>query len=221
MAPRRRKHVHSLETILSGIAVMEEQMQVPAGTFLALRDDSDWACIIKLHALIEGAVSTVLATTLDPRLKRAFERLPLSDRDVGKVVFASQLGLLSDGHAKFVRMLSELRNRLVHNPRNMTFTLKAYIESLDRNQQRTFVSTLQQAIDVDDSAATPSAADYLEQPKVYILSVATVVIAVCVKATVRVERAAVRRRRQRIKTELRLVQNEVERRDVAKEESST
>src|SRR5438034_11277208 len=58
---------------------------------------------------------------------------------VGKVAFASALELLTDYERRFIVKLSELRNRLVHNIANVTFNLKAYVDSLEKNQKAAFV----------------------------------------------------------------------------------
>src|SRR5436190_16465076 len=105
-----------------------------------LRMEDDWSFIIKLHALLEAALTTLIVETLGKdSLRSIFSEIEMSRDRVGKVAFASALELLTDYERRFIVKLSELRNRLVHNIANVTFNLKAYVDSLEKNQKAAFV----------------------------------------------------------------------------------
>ena len=58
----------------------------------------------------------------------------------GKVAFARALGLLESREVAFLRGLSELRNQLVHDIRNVDFSLTAYFATLNESQRKKFKS---------------------------------------------------------------------------------
>lgn len=123
------------------VRLLEKRLKVPEHSLMDLIAENDWSLVIKGHALIEGAISILLTDTLDARLQSAFVRLPLSEAKIGKIEFARLLDLVSDEERKFVRLLSELRNKLAHDPRNLSFTFESYLTSLDANQKRNFLKT--------------------------------------------------------------------------------
>ena len=120
----------------------ENELQLHEGFFEKLLEEDDWSFVIKIHAIIESAVSQKLANTLDKRLLSIFQRLDLGDRRIGKVVFARELGLLSKADCSFIQNLSELRNLLVHNIRNTNFNFRTHIDSLDKEKRKKFLSWL-------------------------------------------------------------------------------
>src|SRR5688572_6693340 len=114
----------SKEGMLELIETLEARLCVPADSIYSLGTEDDWSFVIKTHALVEGAVSVMLATCLDERLRTVFERLPLGDKDFGKAVFAKTLGLLTQDQVRFISQLSTLRNLLAHDPRSLNFTFE-------------------------------------------------------------------------------------------------
>jgi hypothetical protein len=111
---------------------------LPSGFLSDLDNEDDWSFIIKSHALIEAALSNLLSTIIDSRLEPIFEQLELSNSRTGKIAFAEALGVLNSKQRMFVRKLSELRNIIVHNIKNINFDLNAYVSSLDKNQRDAF-----------------------------------------------------------------------------------
>ena len=101
-----------------------------------LAKQDDWSFVIKAHAMLEAVVTEMLLEHLgEPRIKRVIERLPLSDGQVGKIIVAKQMELLTDKHRRFVRFFSELRNNLVHRLENLTFSFEQHLSTLDKNQK--------------------------------------------------------------------------------------
>jgi hypothetical protein len=130
-------HLDRLATSLSSI---EQEFGLKDGFFLELGRGDDWSFVIKMHALIEAMVSHLLTHAIgDTRISEFFERLELSNPRTGKIALAEMLELLESPERRFIRLISELRNRLVHNVRNVNFNLQAYYEGLDKNQRRNFL----------------------------------------------------------------------------------
>ncbi len=157
-------------------------MKAPSGSLLALLEDNDWALIIKAHALIEAAVTSMLAKALDVRLRDVFERLELSREDCGKLEFARALELLDKRERSFIRLLSQLRNKLAHNPEYLGFSLNTYvISSLDKQQRGKFYELLAMKTVGDTRARWLTLVE--QRPQVGVVVVTIVVIMRCLMGT--------------------------------------
>ncbi len=103
--------------------------------------ESDWSFVIKLHALFEAVLASLVVKKLGvPALQDAITNLEFNNAKAGKVAFAQALELLDSREVAFLRGLSELRNRLVHNVRNVQFDLRVYVANMDARQQKSFKS---------------------------------------------------------------------------------
>lgn len=135
------------------IPKLESKLGIEVGFFNKIGDEEDWALIIKLHALIESAVSELLTGVLKKEtLKDTFSMLELSNKRTGKMAFINALGLLGDAERRYISSLSELRNKLVHNIKNVNYQLHEEVEGMDKHQFQQFVrkfNTL--AADIDDN----------------------------------------------------------------------
>lgn len=108
---------------------IEKDLTIPKGFFWSLLKEDDWSFIIKLHSLIEAAVTHLLVKEIAmPELENIFANLELSNYRTGKMVFLKDLGLLKPYH-KYVQVLSEIRNDFVHNISNVTLSLKEYLDN--------------------------------------------------------------------------------------------
>jgi hypothetical protein len=113
----------------------EKRLGIREGLFDALLRESDWSFVIKLHAFLEGATSHALAKCLgDERLASVFANLEMSDTKRGKLAFLDVLDILDSPRRGYIRALSELRNRLVHQVANVDFNLSSHLQALDSNQ---------------------------------------------------------------------------------------
>lgn len=124
------------------IPKLERILNVPHGFFESLdRDDeTDWAFVIKLHALVEAAISHLLTESLNRHeLHDILSRLDMSNKSTGKAAFVKALGLLGEDERRFISSLSELRNTLVHDVRNVNFDLTAYVHEMDQKNQDAFL----------------------------------------------------------------------------------
>jgi hypothetical protein len=120
----------------------ESELGLPDGFLDRLVLEDDWSLVIKAHALVEATITHLLTAAVDVRLRKVFERLELSDRDKGKIVFAEALGLIGGAERRFIRQLSEVRNKLVHDVRQVSFTFDNYLQSLDKNQRSSFLDAV-------------------------------------------------------------------------------
>lgn len=150
------------------LRLMESELSLPAYFLDKIAREDDWSFIIKVHALIEAAVTSQLSLNLDARLRTVFEKIELSNSQTGKVVFAEAMGLLDSKHRRFIRRLSEIRNSVVHDIKKVSFNLQDYFKELDPNQRKSFTEALTSFAD------TPSVADSWKplvetEPKIVIM----------------------------------------------------
>ena len=135
------------------IPKLEEELGIEKGFFNKLGDEEDWALIIKLHALIESAVSQLLTGAFNKAsLKDTFSMLELSNKRTGKMAFVDALDLLGDAERRYISSLSELRNKLVHNIQSVNYQLHEEVDKMDKQQFQQFVrkfNTL--TTDIDDN----------------------------------------------------------------------
>jgi hypothetical protein len=127
-----------LADILATAQKLEGTLSAPPGSLVGLWVQDDWTFVIKSHALLEAAVSQMLANALDRRLDDVFGRLELGRTDVGKLAFAHALELLSSEERGFIRTLSDVRNLLAHDLRHLDFDLSAHVNALDKQQRERF-----------------------------------------------------------------------------------
>jgi len=124
------------------IPLLEERIGVTPGFFerLDTDDDTDWAFVIKLHALIEAAISHLLAMELRRNeLEKVFSRLDISNKHTGKAAFVEALELLDKPARTFMHSLSTLRNSLVHDVKNVDFDLEKYVSEMSDQKKKQFV----------------------------------------------------------------------------------
>lgn len=122
---------------LNSFGRMEDDLHLPNGFLMSLRREDDWSFVIKVHALIEAAVTHLLVAAIkDQRLVSVFQMLELSNSRTGKAAFLDALELIDSPQKRFIRKLSELRNSLVHDVRNVSFSFGEHIASLDCNQKK-------------------------------------------------------------------------------------
>lgn len=127
-----------IDTIRELSTQFENELHLHEGFMSELLQEDDWSFVIKTHALVEAAISHQLASALDERLLPVFRNLELSNKKVGKIMFVEALGLLEKGSKTFVHKLSELRNILAHDIRNVDFSFANHVKSLDNNQRNSF-----------------------------------------------------------------------------------
>ncbi len=153
------------------ILAIEEAFDLPPGFVVSLKDENDWSLIIKSHALIESACSEMLCHHFGKyELTDIFSNLEMSNKKCGKIAFISALGLLSKAERKFISELSELRNLIVHNASNVTFSLKDHLNGLSIEKRKKTISALNirlESISIQGKVMTPDNIS-LERPSLVI-----------------------------------------------------
>jgi hypothetical protein len=128
---------------LEHIRVFEGGLGVPAGFFERLMYEDDWSFLIKLHALVEAASTTLLVEALSrPELRDQLARLPLSDAECGKLALMKSLGIVSAPYRGFIRKLSELRNQAVHNVRHTNLSFRTLVSEIPKAKRAALAETL-------------------------------------------------------------------------------
>lgn len=164
------------------IARLESELALPNGFFDSLKNEDDWSFILKCHALMESACSFLLTAYFnDPSFEDIFSRLEMSDKKKGKVAFLQAAALVIPEEATFIIVLSELRNKLIHNIRGVTFSFSEHVSSLDKNQRRNFANGFGYAFLNFDENGKPDADDFklvLTDPKSAIFAGVKVIMAI-------------------------------------------
>jgi len=117
---------------LDDVARFEADLGLRSGFFRALLQEDDWSFVIKLHALVDGAITHLLVEELGhPEAMRPISRLSLADTRSGKLAFGAALAVLDAHDRRFVQKLSEIRNMFAHDVRMAGSTLADYASRLD------------------------------------------------------------------------------------------
>ena len=108
-----------------------EKLGLPTEFVAKLLVEEDWSFVVKVHALIEAAVTHALIYRLNlPEAHKFLARLQLGAAGNGKLAFAEAVGLIPPAAKSFVRGLSEVRNMLVHDVRNVHVDLRRFFEQM-------------------------------------------------------------------------------------------
>lgn len=125
---------NSAEKLLASVGL-------PPDFVLALVQESDWSLIIKLHAVFEAVIASLIVKQLKtPDVEEVISHLDFNNVKSGKVTLARALGLIDSRDVAFLRGLSELRNALVHDIKNLQFNLREHVRSLNDPQLKKFKS---------------------------------------------------------------------------------
>ncbi|MCK4295869.1 MAG: hypothetical protein KAX28_04335 [Candidatus Marinimicrobia bacterium] len=126
-------------TIDKGIISLQSKIGLPDDFFKNLLNEDDWSFIIKLHALIESIVTSLIVFHFnEPNIKSVISRLEMSNRTTGKLAFLKATGLLGANNLKYIYALSELRNKFVHSIESCSISLPDWISKFDSNQMKSF-----------------------------------------------------------------------------------
>lgn len=129
--------------IVNAIKNIESKLGMLEGFFDSLFKEDDWSFVIKSHALLESVCAELLTIYFDePELIKIFSRLALGEKNTGKLAFLRCIGLLDEKEKAFISELSVLRNELVHNVKNTTFTFCDYLAKLESNKKNNFIERM-------------------------------------------------------------------------------
>jgi len=119
---------------------------LPEGFYFKLLEDDDWSFVIKLHSLIEAAISYSLSESIKIafskyhpdgkiNLTKVFSLLETSNKNTGKLAFLKALDIPYSKYRGFVLHLSQMRNKMIHNVSNVSMTIKEYYASLETDKE--------------------------------------------------------------------------------------
>lgn len=119
---------------------LERELGLKKNFLFELAKEDDWSFIVKMHAVFESAISHLLVeVTHLTECAEIFAKLPVSDKNTGKIAFVKALDLLDKNERRFLSTLSEVRNYLIHNAKNIDFNIKAYANALPQGKKRNVV----------------------------------------------------------------------------------
>src|ERR1017187_2911197 len=108
---------------------LNESVGISSKLLASLDNDDDWTFIIKMHGILEAGLNHLILSRLhEPNMVDVVSHLETNDRRSGKIAFIKAYNLLSDDACLFVRMLSEVRNRAVHDIKNFDLNLRTYLD---------------------------------------------------------------------------------------------
>lgn len=170
-----------MEEAFKEITKFEEMFNLPKKFYLNLLEEQDWGFIVKLHSLFEGAATYVLNLRLgEGKIELALSALDFGNIKYGKVTLLSNLGILNSEQVKFLRLLSELRNSLVHKIENVSFSFSDYLKDFDKNQKKSFCERIgyncNDPIKISDKSV-PRDKFIIENPKLSIWLTASDILA--------------------------------------------
>lgn len=157
------------------VRALERRLGLPEGFWERLSEEDDWSCVVKLNALIEAASTHALVARLRcQEILEPLSHLELAGTRCGKTAFLSALDCLTKQQITFIRKLAELRNDLVHNVTNASFSFASWLESMEAGRRRGFVTALgyvfgDPVVHVKTGKRTPLAAFFAINPKVVVL----------------------------------------------------
>ncbi|MDH3672581.1 MAG: hypothetical protein OES46_15730 [Gammaproteobacteria bacterium] len=129
--------------VVKSVSTLTKALGMPGGFYFNLIRQDDWSFIIKLHALIEAAITHLLVeATNNKELEDIFSRLELSNMKTGKLAFAHKYDLIDKQTITFIRTISEIRNEFVHKIGNVGLKLDKYLSSLSKDKRNNFYSAV-------------------------------------------------------------------------------
>ncbi|ASP37666.1 hypothetical protein CHH28_02825 [Bacterioplanes sanyensis] len=156
---------------LDEINELEISLGVDVGFFQSLLTEDDWSFVIKLHALLEAATGHLLVEHFDDeRLVDVIAHLEMSNQRTGKVGLLKSMELISSDHKRFIVSLSELRNSLVHEIRNVNFSFKEMVSKYSDKEFQNFMKRFGLFLSSEQLSEKMYAESAKNDPKLFIFS---------------------------------------------------
>ncbi|MCX6558686.1 MAG: hypothetical protein NTW95_14850 [Candidatus Aminicenantes bacterium] len=131
------------DNLYDAVHEIEKSLGLPSNFYSSLLEEDDWSFIIKIHSLVEAAVTHILVVASGKQeLINVFTLLELSDNRKGKLAFIKDMNLLEKKYRRFIKTLSELRNSLVHDIKNVGFSFDDYFKKLNPEKRKSFVEAM-------------------------------------------------------------------------------
>jgi hypothetical protein len=139
-----------VDTFYKYVVEFETRLGVRPGLFNELVREDDWNFVIKLHALLEACLTDAICSRLGQvDLHDIISRLDTANNQTGKLAFAKRLGILNKAQRRYVTVLSQLRNSIVHDVLSVDFNFKSHMSKLTEDQRYQFCA----ALSLDDMLA--------------------------------------------------------------------
>jgi hypothetical protein len=134
--------------VREAVQAVEDELELNAGFLDHLLYADDWSFIVKLHLLVDACVALILTKALaSGDLEGLVSCLYLNDQRRGKLAFVKALKLLSPAHIAFVRQMTDVRNKFVHDISYADMTLASYIEGMTSEHRETFLKSVAAVLD--------------------------------------------------------------------------
>jgi hypothetical protein len=127
------------------VRAIERELNVPVGFLEKLIEEADdWSFIIKLHALLDAAVTHLITFEIGREaLRDTFAAMQMGDgRRNGKLAIAKKLGLLGDDVVSFIVTVGQIRNRFAHSVTAVNQRIEDYVTSRPEGEHETIYRCL-------------------------------------------------------------------------------
>ena len=89
-----------------GIQDLHSKIGLDSDFFKRLLEEDDWSFVIKLHALIEAIITSLLVFHFnEKKLGKILSRLELSNKTIGKLAFLKECDLLGEDEIRYIYYL--------------------------------------------------------------------------------------------------------------------
>ncbi|MCW1914209.1 hypothetical protein OJ996_11525 [Luteolibacter sp. GHJ8] len=137
-----------MERFNSDMEDFERDMGIDPGFFKVLAKEPDWAFVVKLQALMESAINSLLREHFhEPKMEAFLGVLTYNGGAASKLSLVRDLELLPNELLKFFTGLASIRNKWVHGVRDVDNTLQAHYEALPLPQQKQFLDNISCLVD--------------------------------------------------------------------------
>ena len=145
---------------------LERELGLPERFLAALIEEEDWSFVIKSHAVIEAALTHLITSIADPRLKGSFVRLPLDGR-FSKIDVIKALGQIDPPTLELVKRFARMRNQFVHGTKYLAVKLETFIAGVDPTDRIAVSKLIARVVTGSDEEGFVTIADkgLLAEPK--------------------------------------------------------
>lgn len=127
-------------TIFAEVKAQAIRLGLPIDFYEKLLAEDDWSFVIKLNALVEAACTDALVARFHaPELAEGLASLDLGHQRHGKVKLLTTSGALEKEQAKVLQLLYELRNKLAHDVRQVSFSFSAHLAAMGAAKKIAFI----------------------------------------------------------------------------------
>ncbi|MFP8489492.1 hypothetical protein ACKGJO_10405 [Gracilimonas sp. Q87] len=128
-----------------------EKFEIDLSNYLSLVEKEDWTFIIQLHSYLEEFCRISIVNLLNKSTRiilteeyteldfsKFVNTLSMGDKNIGYISFLTDTNLLPSSFKRFLKELTQLRNKFVHDHNYLNFSIKDYYQELDSNQKKNF-----------------------------------------------------------------------------------